>query len=666
MGVDNRLMVAASMVSVVALLAGCGGGGSTPATPPPPPVSAPSAPTQSPPGSPATGPALTLSTASLTAEAVEGGAPITLSLAGATSASGHITWTTSSPIGALSATSSTGAVYTPPAVGGLTAATVIVITATPDDGSAAALQFTISLRPFKIVSTTPASGIADSLSVQPAIEFSRTVDQASLAALAISISSPIAAVPATLAASGAVVTVTPTSGLVWGGHYTVSTAASVSSTLEQTLGTPETFDFDVVAPTWTGATSLNSSVGETPGLLFDHAGGAFGIWQSVTASELQLAHFDLASQTWSAPAILQGTSQVIAPPALAVDDAGDVLAVWAAIVVGSNSYNVYAARYAATAGQWSAPILIQTVADRQVVGPPQLAVDPAGDAMAIWPQSTNSATEYHLYAAHFTAQTGRWDPAIGLSLANDANEPQICFMGGGNATAVWWEGLFSPRIKVARWLSATSSWTASTDMPGSASSSGVKLACAPNGSVTAVWSEYSSGTTSIESARFNSSSGAWGAAQRLSVGAPDASKAPQVKVDLGGNVIVVWRQTTGANQLEINAARFDARSAKWSEPVALESVSDTLWRFAPTLAIDAAGNATAIWDRTLVAGDPSAFYPFYSRYDNHLAKWSTATSIPAAGDLVDFVDATVDDHGDVLTGWSGQRAYAVSWALLGR
>jgi len=186
-------------------------------------------------------------------------------------------------------------------------ATSVTITATPGDGSAAAVMFTIALRPFGIAATTPASGVATATGVQPTVEFSRTVDPSSLGASAVSLASPIGAVPASVAASDAMVTLTPRSALVWGGHYTVSVAASVSSLLGQTLGTPASFDFDVIAPTWTTVSSLDAELGATPALAFDHAGHAFAAWPAFGGTALKAARFDFASRTWSASVVLQAS-----------------------------------------------------------------------------------------------------------------------------------------------------------------------------------------------------------------------------------------------------------------------------------------------------------------------------------------------------------------------
>jgi hypothetical protein len=656
MRADRRLAIVVSMLAAIAIaLAGCGGGGGTSSSPAP----APSPPT------------LTLTTASPSGAAVEGGAPITLSLTGVTSVNGNIAWAMNPTIGILSSTSSTGAVYTPPALGQLTGATNVTVTATPSEGSAAVVMFTIVLKPFGSAATTPASGVATSTDVQPTVQFSRTVEPSSLGASAVSLASPIATVPASVSASSAVVTLTPQSALVWGGHYTVSVADSVSSLLGQTLGTPESFEFDVAAPTWTTATALNAQIGETPGLAFDHAGHAFAIWQTIDGTTLNVARFDLASRTWFAPVMLQASVQVVAPPILAVDAAGDVMAVWASTVSGSVTPNVFASRLDAKTQQWGVPVLIQTVADRSVEGPPQVATDPAGDTIAIWPQSTNSLTEYRMYAAHFDASTGQWAPAVGMSLADDATLPHVALDAVGNGTAVWSEGTTTgaATLQAARWSVATSSWAASTPIPGASGFSSI----ASTGSVV-VWAEYlplstpwSPQTSYIEFSRFDSNSGTWSAAQRLSVGTADQSSAPQIQADSSGDVIVVWRQTTGLGDV-VNSARFDARAGTWSAPLTLDTVADTsayAWRYPPSVFVDPAGNATAIWDRRVVGADQSSYFPFYARFDSHLGTWTAGAPLPGARALLDVVSATVDDQGNLLTGWSEPGGYALSWALLG-
>jgi len=669
MGRTSRWASVVVMTSAVAALSACGGGsgGSTPAPPP--------APAPAPTPAPAPAPTLTLTSDSPNGQAVEGGAPVALVLSGASIASGAVTWSLSPSIGTLTQSSPAGAIYTPPAAGGLDSPTVVTITATPTDGNQAALQFTINLLAFGVASTTPAAGDHVGLSVQPTIQFTRTLASA-LPASAVTLASSAAAVPIDVAASGATLTLSPKSSLVWGGHYSVSLTSDIESSVGQALA-PTSFSFDVAAPSWTTSARVATSsyTAAAPVVAFDQTGHAFGVWQQDTDGagtwNIQAARFDLASRTWSAPVALHAVPRAQAVASIATDPAGDAIATWSENV-GNFLGNIYAARFDAHQGAWSAAIPIQTVSSGtgQV---PQVVMDASGNGLAVWQQYSADSLSLGVYAARFDAPTSAWQPATQLDPGHGATSPQVAFDAAGNAVAAWVQGNGAglAQIVAARWSVSSGTWSA-PQLLQTAALGGVnpQLAVAPDGGATVVWTQSEANMTyTIQAAHAASATASWSAPHALSPATGvNGGNWPMVKADPGGNVIVLWQQYQGAGVYSMDAVRYDANSGQWGSTAYIESVTPAYgtnpYGSLPTLVVDTAGNATAAWTHH----DPSSgiYTSFLARFDCNLDAWNIVNGLSGTASA-DGIFMSVDAQGEVLAGWGVLDTYGVVspwWALL--
>lgn len=664
MKTGRRWAGVAAMMGAVMALGACGGGSSSP-----PPASTPA---------PAPAPALTLSAIAPDGVAVEGSGPVAIVLDGATGASGAVAWSLAPSIGALSQASARGAVYTPPAVGTLTAPTTVTIAATPANGSAATLRFTITLLPFGVSGTTPAAGGRVDIGVQPTIVFTRTL-AATLPAAAVSLASPAAAVPAVVAASGATITVSPKAPLVWGGHYTVSMTGDVVSAVGQPLA-PTSFSFDVAAPTWSVPAPLAPTAfsAGTPAVAFDHAGHAFAAWQQDTTNgtgvwNIQAARFDLATRAWSAPVALHAVPRMAAAPTLATDLAGNAIATWSEDT-GNFNLNIFAARFDASQGAWGAAVPIQTVSG-QTAQAPQVVMDAAGNGTVVWQQYTANGASLAIWSARFDAATSTWRPALQLDPGSGATNPHVALDAAGNAVAVWEQGSAGgvAQVAAARWSQLAGAWSAAQVLQASTlSGTNPQLAVAPDGSAMVVWSQTeSNGSRTAQAVRSAGVTAAWGAPQALSpatgVSAADWTVA---QADPGGNVIVVWQEYQSPGVFSRDARRYDASTGQWSSVAHIETLTLAFnidpFGGPPALVVDAAGNATAAW--TQEAGFTGDYHAFQARFDGHLGTWTAATALAGTDRIgAGGVLLAGDEQGDVLAGWNELDPANVGstwWALL--
>jgi hypothetical protein len=580
-------------------------------------------------------------------------------------------------VGTLSGTSASGAVYTPPSVGSVAAPTVVTVTASPASGSGASLQFTITLLPFEIAGFTPAAGDRVSVTVQPTVQFTRAIAPATSAS-SVTLASPVAAVPASLAASGATLTLSPEAPLVWGGHYKVSLTSDVVSAVGQAL-TPTSFSFDVAAPVWSAPAQLATSpfTAGAPFVAMNKSGQGFAVWQKDTDGtgvwNIQAARFNLGTRAWSSPVALHTNNQPQFAPVVATDVTGNAIAAWSENI-GNSVYNVHAARFQAAQGTWGPATLIQTVLG-QTAQSPQVVMDADGNGTVVWQQYTGASVSMAVYAARFDASSNSWRSAVQLDpgVGTSNPQPQVALDASGNAVAVWEEGLNGGPVQIAaaQWSKSSGTWsTAQVIQPSLLRGSNPQVAVAPNGDATAVWTQTEpNGTLTIQASRRSSAGGAWGAPVTLtpSTGVNGANW-PQVRTDLAGNVIALWYQYQGAGVYSVDAARYDVASGQWSAPIHIETLQTALpytpYPSAPNLVVDAAGNATATWARDGGSGLRNAFQ---ARFDSHTGAWGLASSLSGAVNVPDRVVTSVDAQGNVLAVWGVRDEYffeAPWWAVL--
>src|ERR1051325_6115370 len=94
----------------------------------------------------------------------------------------------------------------------------------------------------------------------------------------------------------------------------------------------------------------------------------------------------LAAPAWVLPAPdLSAAGQNASSPQVAIDPAGDAVAVWTRFN-GTNTIIQSASRPAG--GAWSAPLDLSAAG--QNASSPQIAVDPAGNAVAVWTRSNGT------------------------------------------------------------------------------------------------------------------------------------------------------------------------------------------------------------------------------------------------------------------------------------
>lgn len=218
---------------------------------------------------------------------------------------------------------------------------------------------------------------------------------------------------------------------------------------------------------------------------------------------------------------------------------------------------------------WSLPTNISTPG--QNATNQQIAVDPNGNAVAVWIESG-------IVKSMSATVSGGWSGTINTLSGSVASDPQVQIDLNGTATAIWVEN----GIIEASSLPLNGSWSAEVAISGSGASS-PELAVDTSGNLVAVWVQ---GGVIFSSTKLVS--GSWPVSP-TAISASGASS-PQIAIG-GGNVIAVWQGTISSTPT-IYAA-LTTVSGTWGTPVAISTASVN--SSFPQIAVDSSGNATAIW-----------------------------------------------------------------------
>lgn len=355
---------------------------------------------------------------------------------------------------------------------------------------------------------------------------------------------------------------------------------------------------------------------------------------------------------WSAPRVIDnagGPGAGSSIPALAATGSGEVLATWMQAVHGHTG--IFLGTRDAATGKWSAPRRLDDPTLRADAANPQIAVAPDGRAVVAWQQRQKG--HMRVFASARGGQAGTWSPPQALSAGEAfAYAPAVAVVPGGPLLAAWEQGLgassavFSsalpdgesrwsrarqrsvgrePAVRPAwavgggkvmlGWLQggaavsrlmvtsgATSGKPAVALSPAEASgpATSFSLVADAAGNVTAVWAQSlqrgASASAGMFAARRSGSAPQWSTPVRLDKPDWRTPGNPVTVVDPAGTVTAAWYQD-GPRGLQVEAARFDPASQRWS---AARTVSDphmTATASFPALAVSAAGSVTAVWQQ---------------------------------------------------------------------
>ncbi len=173
-----------------------------------------------------------------------------------------------------------------------------------------------------------------------------------------------------------------------------------------------------------------------PQVAVNAQGEATAVWQSYGEGDyyIQSANGLIGHGTWGEPVDLSVAGQVAANPRVAVKAAGQAVAVWEWGGIEFTPYTVQGAVRPAT-GRWGPPIDL-SAGGANGADYPDVTVDAQGDAVAVW--EIREGTASSVQSAVWTAASGAWKAPVDLSPAGtSAGSPQVAVDPDGDAIAVW-------------------------------------------------------------------------------------------------------------------------------------------------------------------------------------------------------------------------------------
>jgi hypothetical protein len=454
-----------------------------------------------------------------------------------------------------------------------------------------------------VTGTTPAdnaSGVARNANIT--IQFSANVDPATINESNITLTSVGGSKRLTFATSAREVVITPAGSFLPAAHYTLTITPAVRGAEGEVLAGAVTRTFRATDGQW-GTPRMIGSMGSSalsPRIAFDASGNAVAIWRQAVGQEIKVAAIRYtAGVDWGTPVIIDPDTHLARTAELAVDPNGTAFAVWSDYL-GTNNTQTMVSR--STAGTiWSPEIVLGAAAG---VGNTQVAVDPAGNAIAVWEEVDSNGGRV-AWAMRYAIGQG-WDAGIQLgtssgTTAADPMLPQIALDKDGYAIATY-------RVKAnliyydgwSRTYSPGSGWGDPESFETEQSSvSHVPVVFDPNGNAFAFWTQGSAnfGHSSIWANRYDANDG-WGPALLIESDDIAPGQAVSLAVDASGNAMAVWQHSDLSRaRTDIWANRYVAGTgagAGWQTETRIENQRLDNANSAQ-VAMDPGGNAIAVW-----------------------------------------------------------------------
>ena len=197
---------------------------------------------------------------------------------------------------------------------------------------------------------------------------------------------------------------------------------------------------------WTDARRINSptNVGTAyrPDADIDAGGNAVAVWVQadyegdVWTDRVWSNRFTQDGGWGTAESFETTDSSYPEDPHVSVNAGGVAMAIWQRIETGGARYTIRSARYDPANG-WEPQTQVDTDRGDQDYGyDPQVAVDPFGDALAVW---QGGSADPHVWSSHQIQGEG-WQPSVRLDSASNAQLPLVGVDAEGKGTAVWYQG----------------------------------------------------------------------------------------------------------------------------------------------------------------------------------------------------------------------------------
>ncbi len=298
-----------------------------------------------------------------------------------------------------------------------------------------------------------------------------------------------------------------------------------------------------------------------------------------------------AGADWTAPLKVSAVDVSAGAPEVDVDDAGSVTVVWVSGAPGS-----IRSAYRPAGGAWeSSSERVHPIFDCH---DPQLAVNPAGAAVAVADCGTGTAT----MRAAYRPAGGSWAASVVLPGSGSGSEPRVGLDDAGNAVVVW----ASAGTVQSAYRPAAGGWAGATQVsPAGDVTLEPQVAMSPTGAALAIWRHEldRSPTDPVVTVEVSirHGGGPWSAPSVRTPAAtstiPVAEYEPQVRWNRTGKRLAVWANRTTPERALLQKTYGTSDFGGWGGGTSLiQDASDGVTSVeAPQAALDGAGRAVAVW-----------------------------------------------------------------------
>jgi hypothetical protein len=356
-----------------------------------------------------------------------------------------------------------------------------------------------------------------------------------------------------------------------------------------------------------------------------------------------------AAPGWSPPVNLSGSGKSVSEPQIAVDAAGEAVAVWKRF---DEQHSFIQAASRPPGGAWSAPTTISVSGKGPRSFELQLAMNAAGEAVAVWTHERDLDEDTTIQAAS-RSPAGSWSAPATISRSTGlagAREAQVVISASGEAVAAW--NQFHAVKAASRPPGGVWSRPASLSK-GRGDTLFPQIAMNSAGEAIAIWESYgASGFADIVQAAARPPGGAWSGPANLSTARQEPTS-PQVAIAASGEATVVW-----AREFFI-AIQGVSRSpgGKWSSVRTLAKPNrhplEVLGPEDPQVSFEPAGAPVAVWVREVAHSG----LVVQTATGGLGGIWSKPTSISPRPLFAFEPQVALDAAGGAVVTWISRRGY---------
>jgi hypothetical protein len=348
-----------------------------------------------------------------------------------------------------------------------------------------------------------------------------------------------------------------------------------------------------------------------------------------------------SGRTWGAALTIDDEAEPASVPQVAVNSAGAAVAVWVqSAAVACQSYpSAFAATFAPSTG-WAAPQHLSATGNCPTVRVPQVAIDGSGNAMAVWEEDVGGPAD--AFASRRPAGSG-FTAGIELSTddMNSARAPHVAAGSNGDVLIAYHQAVGTD-FNIRAHLYSGTGWThfGEVEMDPDRGTH-VHVAVGNPGRGFLVWQQLENSEDSVWGMALDLSSGT-GTPRQLGTGNQGSANLARVAANASGNAVAIWKQWNGVAH-EIWATHFRNDAFQPAGRVDRRNGGTD----APQVAMDAAGNAIAVW-----ADFTGTAYEVWSARMSSAGTWSNAARIDDGAASAETPRLAMNASGNAVAIWA--------------